>query len=178
MRAGFSHAGRARALFVLAMLGASASPATVAYAGGFLRDAAVIGGPLTVDGPLVVQGPVTVGGPCTVHGPVRANALIVGGPVYTTLPRGEAPGPAGQEFATPLVIGGPLQVNGPLTIEGTLKVGGPLTSEPPADAERTTESQLDTAPQSPPEETTVPQQSQVLTLPSGGGQRQLVPQPR
>jgi hypothetical protein len=93
-------------------------------------DGAAIGGPLAVDGPLRVQGDLRVGGPATVHGPVQARALTVGGPVRTTLPKGEPPGPAGQEFATSLAVGGPLTVQGPLTVEGALVVGGPLTSEP------------------------------------------------
>jgi cytoskeletal protein CcmA (bactofilin family) len=93
-------------------------------------DGAAIGGPLAVAGPLRVQGDLRVGGPATIHGPVRARALTIGGPVKTTLPRGEPPGPAGQSFATSLAVGGPLTVQGPLIVEGALIVGGPLTSEP------------------------------------------------
>jgi hypothetical protein len=91
---------------------------------------ATIGGPLAVDGPLRVQGDLHIGGPATIHGPVQARALRVGGPVRTILPKGEAPGPAGQAFATSLAVGGPLTVKGPLIVEGALVVGGPLTSEP------------------------------------------------
>jgi hypothetical protein len=93
-------------------------------------DGTHIGGPLEVAGPLRVQGDLYVGGPATIHGPVQARALTVGGPVKTTFPEGEPPGPAGQSFATPLTVGGPLNVQGPLIVEGALIVGGPLTSEP------------------------------------------------
>ena len=145
----------------------SASCVSLAHAWGPGSDAAVIGGPLKVDGPLEVQGPLVVGGPCTVHGPVRAAALKVGGPVYTTLPRGETPGSAGQAFATPLTVGGPLEVDGPLTVAGELTVGGPLTSEPPPDQERV--SQFVRPPKTEPDDSSEPQDSQVLTLPSNGG---------
>ena len=64
------------------------------------------------------------------HGPVFAQSLTVGGPVTTTLPKGEPPGSAGQAYATSLLIGGPLTVQGPLIVEGSLKVGGPLLCEP------------------------------------------------
>ena len=93
-------------------------------------EGAHIGGPLEVAGPLRVQGDLYVGGPATIHGPVQARALTVGGPVKTTFPRGEPPGPAGQAFATSLAVGGPLTVHGPLIVEGALIIGGPLTSEP------------------------------------------------
>jgi cytoskeletal protein CcmA (bactofilin family) len=93
-------------------------------------DGARIGGPLDVAGPLQVQGDLHVGGPATIHGPVQARALTVAGPVKTTFPRGEPPGPAGQAFATSLAVAGPLTVQGPLMVEGALVVAGPLTSEP------------------------------------------------
>jgi hypothetical protein len=93
-------------------------------------DGARIAGPLDVAGPLRVQGDLRVGGPATIHGPVQARALTVAGPVKTTFPTGEPPGPAGQAFATSLAVGGPLTVQGPLIVEGALVVAGPLTSEP------------------------------------------------
>ena len=93
-------------------------------------DGARIGGPLDVAGPLQVQGDLHVGGPATIHGTVQARALTVAGPVKTTFPRGEPPGPAGQAFATSLAVAGPLTVQGPLIVEGALIVAGPLTSEP------------------------------------------------
>jgi hypothetical protein len=93
-------------------------------------DGTHIGGSLDVAGPLRVQGDLYVGGLATIHGPVQARALTVGGPVKTTFPKGEPPGPAGQAFATSLAVGGPLTVHGPLVVEGALVVGGPLTSEP------------------------------------------------
>ena len=93
-------------------------------------DGARIGGPLDVAGPLQVQGDLHVGGPAIIHGPVQARALTVAGPVKTTFPRGEPPGPAGQAFATSLAVAGPLTVQGPLIVEGALIVAGPLTSEP------------------------------------------------
>ena len=97
----------------------------VALAGG-----SKIGGPMNVDGPLRVQGDLIIGGPATVHGPVQARSLTVGGPVVTTFPRGEAPGSAGQAYASSLTIGGPLTVQGPLIVDGSLIVGGPLRCEP------------------------------------------------
>jgi hypothetical protein len=97
-------------------------------------DGARIAGPLDVAGPLRVQGDLHVGGPATIHGPVQARALTVAGPVKTTYPRGEPPGPAGQAFATSLAVGGPLSVQGPLVVEGALVVAGPLTSEPGQEA--------------------------------------------
>lgn len=93
-------------------------------------DSAKIGGPLKVDGPLAVHGNLYVGGPATVHGPVHAAQLTVGGPLTTTLPKGEPAGPSGQAYATSLAIGGPLTVQGPLVVDGSLIVGGPLLCEP------------------------------------------------
>jgi hypothetical protein len=93
-------------------------------------DGTRIGGPLDVGGPLRVHGDLHVAGPATIHGPVQARALTVAGPVKTTFPSGEPPGPAGQAFATSLAVGGPLTVRGPLIVEGALIVAGPLTSEP------------------------------------------------
>jgi cytoskeletal protein CcmA (bactofilin family) len=98
-------------------------------------NASVVGGPMNIDGPMTVHGSLTVGGPATVHGAVGAQKLVVGGPVETTFPHGERPGPAGQAIAGDLVIGGPLTVNGPLLVEGTLKIGGPLKTEMSANNE-------------------------------------------
>ncbi len=81
-------------------------------------------------GPLLVHGDLVVGGSATIHGPVSARALHVGGSVATPFPRGEPPGPAGQEYATPLVVGGSLAVQGPLIVDGSLRVGGSLLMEP------------------------------------------------
>ncbi|GEM_PF-3743325 len=89
-----------------------------------------VGGPMNVDGPMHVQGNLYVGGPATVHGHVRANTVAVGGPIATSLPKGEPPGPSGQTFAKSVAIGGPLTVQGPLVVDGKLVVGGPLRSEP------------------------------------------------
>jgi len=112
----------------LAALAFACSSCSLHHLGAMYPNAARIGGPLMVDGPLVVHGPVTVGGPCIVHGPVQAAGLKVGGPVYT-LPLRRPAGPAGQEFASPLYVGGPLTVNGPLIADGELTVGGPFTSD-------------------------------------------------
>ncbi len=89
-----------------------------------------VGGPMNVDGPMHVQGNLYVGGPATVHGHVQANTVAVGGPIATSLPKGEPPGPSGQTFAKSVAIGGPLTVQGPLVVDGKLVVGGPLRSEP------------------------------------------------
>ena len=91
--------------------------------------ASCIGGPASIDGPLIVQGSLSVGGPATIHGPVMARKIIVGGPVETTLPRGETPGSAGQLVPGGMSVGGPLTVNGPLAVDGTFRVGGPLHCE-------------------------------------------------
>jgi cytoskeletal protein CcmA (bactofilin family) len=92
-----------------------------------------IGGPLSVDGPLTVQGSLMVGGALTVHGPVMARKIIVGGPVETTLPKGEPSGQAGQLVPGGMTVGGPLTVNGPLAVDGTLTVGGPMHCESAAE---------------------------------------------
>ncbi|HUA35698.1 MAG TPA: hypothetical protein VMA09_18955 [Candidatus Binataceae bacterium] len=88
-----------------------------------------IGGPASIDGPLMVHGPLSVGGPLTVHGPVLARKIAVGGPLETTMPRGETPGQAGQMVPNAMAVGGPLTVNGMLAVDGTLRVGGPLHCE-------------------------------------------------
>ncbi|HTR63253.1 MAG TPA: hypothetical protein VMH37_16205 [Candidatus Binataceae bacterium] len=89
-----------------------------------------IGGPLDVKGPLRVHGNLYVGGPATVHGLVQAQTRIVGGPIQTSLPKGEQPGPDGQAYNKSLAVGGPLTVQGSLIVDGRLVVGGPLNSEP------------------------------------------------
>lgn len=89
-----------------------------------------VGGPLDVKGPLRVHGNLYVGGPATVHGQVQAQTRTVGGPIDTSLPRGEAPGPDGQAYPKSLAVGGPLTVQGSLIVDGRLVVGGPLNSEP------------------------------------------------
>ena len=89
-----------------------------------------VGGPLAVNGPLHVKGNLYVGGPATVHGPVQAKKLTIGGPIQTTLPKGEAPGQDGQIYDRSLAVGRPLTVQGPLVVDGRLIVGGPLVSEP------------------------------------------------
>ena len=89
-----------------------------------------VGGPLDVKGPLRVHGNLYVGGPATVHGQVQAQTRIVGGPIQTSLPKGEAPGPDGQAYQKSLAIGGPLTVQGSLIVDGRLVVGGPLNTEP------------------------------------------------
>jgi hypothetical protein len=88
-----------------------------------------VGGPLGVNGPLRVRGNLYVGGPTTVHGTIQARKLTVGGPISTSLPMGERPGPEGRVFEKSLAVGGPLTVQGPLTVDGALVVGGPLVSE-------------------------------------------------
>jgi len=93
-------------------------------------NAARVGGSLDVPGPLLVHGDLLVGGTATIHGPVSARALHVGGSVTTPFARGEPPGPAGQEYATELVVGGSLAVQGPLIVDGSLRVGGSLLMEP------------------------------------------------
>ncbi len=101
-------------------------------------NAARVGGSLAVNGPLKVQGDLLVGGSATIHGPVYAHALHVGGSITTNLPKGEPPGPAGQEYATPLSVGGGLTVQGPLIVDGSLRIGGSLEMEPMQDPEAET----------------------------------------
>ena len=96
----------------------------------WLRHVDAVGGPLDVNGPLTVHGNLYVGGPATVHGRVEAQTRTIGGPVETSLPRGEQPGSDAQDYKKSLAIGGPLTVQGPLVVDGRLVVGGPLKSEP------------------------------------------------
>jgi predicted acyltransferase (DUF342 family) len=116
------------AIIMIATFCAVASACTTIYGAGLMK-ASVVGGPMTIDGPMTVNGSLTVGGPATVHGAVGAQKLIVGGPVETTFPHGEPPGPAGQTVSGDPIVGGPLTVNGQLVVAGTLKIGGPLKTE-------------------------------------------------
>ncbi len=93
----------------------------------------------------MVHGPLAVGGPLTVHGQVLARKIVVGGPLETTMPRGETPGQAGQIVPNAMAVGGPLTVNGTLAVDGTLKVGGPLHCE----AATETQQALDLSPTHP-----------------------------
>ena len=125
---------RLAAIMALAVTASLAAGCSIAEVPTDPAGAARVGGSLNVDGPLRVIGDTRVGGSAVVYGPVIARSLHVGGSALTTLPQGEPPGISGQQYTTPLVVGGSPTVHSPLIVDGSLRIGGSLQMEPMPDA--------------------------------------------